>query len=373
MRVTNSMLISTLLTNLHSNMRSSDKLQSMMASGRKYANISDDPTALIFSQAARNRMARLSHYQRTLDTSKGWLTHAETGVMELQSVIVSAYEAAVDAANDTKTGSDKETIDKVINQLRSHFVDTLNTSFGSNYVFGGYNTPGDPQFDLDDRSIRPFTVENGNLMYNGFDISRFDGMPAQFLSVNLSGLSPAAQTARLNDIATDLGVTFPINGIDADDIIMLHRLKSDVITFDVGPGISLPVTMNGIDLVLFTSHDEDGKPIVRNAYNVLTDLYEGTANNMPAEELTKIIGPLHDAQTHLLTKVSEIGGRARRLDLLEARYDQDQINYRQMLSDAEDADMSDVIMRLRMAEAVMQAAMSAGARIIQPTLMDFLR
>ena len=44
-----------------------------------------------------------------------------------------------------------------------------------------------------------------------------------------------------------------------------------------------------------------------------------------------------------------------------------------MRSDAEDVDMADVIMYLKMAEAVYQAALSAGARVIQPSLMDFLR
>jgi flagellar hook-associated protein 3 FlgL len=58
---------------------------------------------------------------------------------------------------------------------------------------------------------------------------------------------------------------------------------------------------------------------------------------------------------------------------LEIRYAQDEINYTQMMSDAEDVDFAEVIMNQKMAEAVYQAALSAGARVIQPTLMDFLR
>ena len=370
MRVTNSMLVSNLMRNLNLNMRNSDRLQNMMASGRKFAHISDDPTALIYSQAARNKLARLSHYQRTVSTAQDWLVQAEAGVMELQGVVVSAYENAVDAAHDGKTASDKEAIGKVISQLRSHFVDTLNATFGDKYVYGGYNTPGDPQFDLVDRGSKAFTVEDGNLMYNGFNLSQFDGMPAMLLDSDLSNASDADITA----LAASLG--FDLTAIDPpgpEGIRMLHQLKSDVLTFDVGPGISIPVTMNGIDLVLFTTHDEAGNPVVRSVYSVLSDLYTATTTDASASEITKIIKPLQDSQTHLLASTAEAGGRVRRLELLEARYEQDQINYRKMLSDAEDVDMAEVIMDLRMAEAVMQAAMSAGARIIQPTLMDFLR
>ena len=362
MRVTNSMLVNNLMRNLNINMRNADKLQTMMASGRKFAHISDDPTALIYSQSARNKLTRLSHYQRTVTTAQDWLIQAEAGVMELQGVMVDAYEASVDAAHDGKTASDKETISKVVAQLREHFVDTLNATFGDLYVFGGYNTPGDPEASLADKGVKAFTVENGNLMFNGFDLSKFDGMPAALLhSSDIASADPADLAA-----AAALGITVA-------DLEMLHLLKSDVLSFDVGPGISIPVAMNGIDLVLYTSLDEMGNPIVRNAHSVLSDLHEATSNNWPADEITKIISPLQNGQTHLLTRTSEIGGRVRRLELLEARYEQDQVNYRQMLSDAEDVDMAEVITNLRMAEAVMQAALSAGARIIQPTLMDFLR
>jgi flagellar hook-associated protein 3 FlgL len=135
----------------------------------------------------------------------------------------------------------------------------------------------------------------------------------------------------------------------------------------------MPVTMNGIELLFFTTTDKDGNTIVRNAFNVLEELYQNIETGQSVGDISTAIKPLQDGQNHLLTKTAEIGGRIRRLDLLEARYEQDEINYKRMRSDSEDADMAEVIMNQKMAEAVYQAALSAGARIIQPTLMDFLR
>jgi flagellar hook-associated protein 3 FlgL len=43
------------------------------------------------------------------------------------------------------------------------------------------------------------------------------------------------------------------------------------------------------------------------------------------------------------------------------------------MSDNEDIDIEKVIMELKSHETVHRAALSAGARIIQPTLLDFLR
>jgi len=296
--------------------------------------------------------------------------------MELQKVMADAYNSCVDAANDGKTDSDKQNIGEVVGQLREHFVDTLNAAFGDKFVYAAYNTPGDSASTIINNDLKPFTVEDGILYFNGFNLSQFDGMSAELLNVDISGLDYGAAVAKIDGLGVSLG------SLSHDDIIMLHRLKNEVLTFDVGPGISMPVTMNGIDMVLITNTNENGETVVRNIFNVLTDLYIGTNGDdstatptppLSASELTKIIKPLQDAQNHLLTKTAEVGGRVKRLELLQARYEQDAINYERMKSDAEDVDMAEVIMRLRIAESVMQAAMSAGARIIQPTLMDFLR
>jgi len=356
-RVTNSMLMNTLLSNLSMSLTKMDSLQNQMATGRKYAHISDDPSALIYGQAARNKLARLEHYQKTVETAQSWLTQAEAGMMELQKVVGNVYEELV-SAGSVKSPDDKKNVAMMIGQLRDHYVDTLNASYGDRFVFSGYNTPGD-FIENGNPVIKPFEVIDDEIYFNGFNISQFNKVPADEFYANLNAEPPLP----------------PYD--------MLHKLMNDVITFDVGPGITMPVTMNGIDLVLYTAiNEETGLPEIRNTFDVLTDVYyavNGNPNAVPpteplgTDELTVKIKTLQDAQNHLLTKTAEIGGRSRRLELLEARYEQDHINYEGMRSDAEDADMAEVIMYLKMAETVYQAALSAGARVIQPTLMDFLR
>jgi len=374
-----------------------DKLQNQLSSGRKYGHISDDPSALIYGQAARNKLARLSHYQGAVESAQAWLTQAEAGTMEVNKVIGAIYEELV-SAGGAKTESDKQNLAMVIKELQDHYLDTLNTSFGDRFVFGGYNTPGDWSVG-NPPEVRPFTIEQvlntatgsmqPQLLFNGFNISQFDKMDSKafndlFRKIDLSGLNDAAAAdAILND--PDAAAALTASGVSIDDAIIMNRLINDVITFDVGPGISMPVTQNGIDLVFFVTRDRDdpvGSPIMRNTFDLLQEVYvaiNGDANAIPpilplgTDELTKLIGQVQESQNHILTRTAEIGGRQRRLELLEARYSQDNINYERMRSDAEDADMAEVIMFLKMAETVYQAALSAGARVIQPTLMDFLR
>lgn len=68
-----------------------------------------------------------------------------------------------------------------------------------------------------------------------------------------------------------------------------------------------------------------------------------------------------------------IGARVNRLDLQKNRLDSAQEQLTDLLSKTEDANEAEVIMNLKMQENVYNASLSAGARIIQPTLIDFLR
>ena len=367
-RITNTMMTNTLLSNLSLNLNRMDKLQNQLSSGRKYGHISDDPSALIYGQAARNKIARVSHYQSTVETAQSWLTQAEAGIMELNKVVGAVYEELV-SAGSVKTDSDKQNLAKVVAQLRDHYVDTLNTAYGDRFVFGGYNTPGDFATGQP-TDIKPFQVINNELFFNGFNISQFDGLTTEQFNAGLRGdpIPPSTPPAAPPPPAAQFDI--------------LRHLMNDVVSFDVGPGISMPVTQNGIDIVFYVARNDNGQAIIRNTFNTLDEVFLSINGNdrvsppippVGTDDLTKQIKLVQDAQNHLLTRTAEIGGRQRRLELLEARYETDALNYESMRSDAEDADIAEVIMFLKMAETVYQAALSAGARVIQPTLMDFLR
>ncbi len=69
------------------------------------------------------------------------------------------------------------------------------------------------------------------------------------------------------------------------------------------------------------------------------------------EESTGTVGSfITKFQDHLdnLNSIrSDIGGKTNRMELVLNRIDDDSINYTQLLSDAEDADMSEIIMKLK--------------------------
>ncbi|WP_112181906.1 MULTISPECIES: flagellar hook-associated protein FlgL [Paraliobacillus] len=79
--------------------------------------------------------------------------------------------------------------------------------------------------------------------------------------------------------------------------------------------------------------------------------------------------------THINNTVNEradLGARMNRVELIVNRLENQSISANKMMSDNEDADLEEVIIQLTTQESVHRAALSAGSRVIQPSLLDFL-
>jgi flagellar hook-associated protein 3 FlgL len=59
--------------------------------------------------------------------------------------------------------------------------------------------------------------------------------------------------------------------------------------------------------------------------------------------------------------------------MIQARMDELEVGLRELLSVREDVDIAEVVVRLQTEENVYRAALAAGARLIQSSLVDFLR
>ncbi|MGE5405459.1 MAG: hypothetical protein ACM3PP_11040, partial [Candidatus Saccharibacteria bacterium] len=93
-------------------------------------------------------------------------------------------------------------------------------------------------------------------------------------------------------------------------------------------------------------------------------IYESIASHVT--EIDSKLGFLLDSQ-------SRSGAKTNRLEMQKNRLEEAKITFNDLLSKAEDADMEEVIMELTNQENVYKAALATGARVIQPSLIDFLK
>lgn len=81
-----------------------------------------------------------------------------------------------------------------------------------------------------------------------------------------------------------------------------------------------------------------------------------------------------DADMNNLLRVrADVGARTNRLELSADRLESDTVNFTKLMSLNEDVDTAETIMNLKNEENVYRASLAGGARIIQPSLVDFLR
>ena len=85
------------------------------------------------------------------------------------------------------------------------------------------------------------------------------------------------------------------------------------------------------------------------------------------------IGALNRDLEQITTSRAEMGTRQARVEAAVSATAARELDLRSSLSEVEDADLPETIIDLKLQEAAYQAALGATARVLQPSLMDYLR
>ncbi len=70
---------------------------------------------------------------------------------------------------------------------------------------------------------------------------------------------------------------------------------------------------------------------------------------------------------------AKIGGKVNRLNLTLSRLDEDELNFTDLLSENEDVDVAETLIKFSAQEVIYNAALASSSKVIQNTLLDFLR
>lgn len=102
-------------------------------------------------------------------------------------------------------------------------------------------------------------------------------------------------------------------------------------------------------------------------------------DNATGKEIGDLIGLINDEtnpnsmRSTVLTEHARIGAMQNRAEIMQDRLDLREIMVKTRMRDNESVDYSKAITEMVTHESIHQAALSVGARIIQPTLVDFMR
>jgi len=309
MRVTNNMMISNMLRNLGNNTQRMSKYQNQLDSGKKISVPSDDPVVAARALKLRTDVAKVEQYQKNINDSKSWLDTTDVALGKIGDVLQKARELTVQASNSTNTPEETQKIALELKQLRVQAIHLANSSYAGRYIFSGFKT--DQKLINDDENSPNF---------------------GQF--------------------------SIDVNTVD-------ERLY-----YEIGVGDSINVNVAGGDIF------NNGGDAANGTVSSMIQMFNEVISYMDAGQYTQTSNMLDDFDREIgnvLRARADVGARQNRVDLTADRMSNDLVNFTDLMSKNEDVDIAETIMNLKNEENVYQASLAGGARIIQQTLVDFLR
>ncbi len=326
MRVTNQMMTNRMLTNINRNLGLLDKYNTQGSSGKKIQMPSDDP--IIASRALKFRtiLSENQQYMKNSEQANSWIDVTEAAVQNVNSITGKMKELCQQGASDTYSTEDRKKLLTEYNSLLEQLEQELNTTYMGRYIFSGFKTDTPPIIK----------GQNGNE-----------------LNPEIYGQRPAP------------GGQTPI--------------KDQNIGLQVGAGVVMDINTISSDLYSRADYNNfhdlgsEAEYIGSAAYEALTDDEKIAYDKELREKMSKMITTIDDYRAKVAVEHTEIGVRAKKIELVQTRLKSDETSYTDLMSDNEDVDLGEVMMNFNTANAAYQASLKIGMNINQMTLADYLR
>ncbi|KMT21688.1 flagellar hook-associated protein FlgL [Clostridium cylindrosporum] len=320
MRVTQRAMVSNYLHNLNKNYKAMGSIQQQLATGHKVSKPSDNPFIVTRTMELKASIAANERYKQNIEEGIGWTDTQEMALGQINDVLQKVRELTVQGATGTNAESDKQAISSQLKQLKEQLVEIANTSYDGRYIFSGQRT-----------TEKPFIISDGNLK-------------------------------------DEKGNAVPKGGV-------LYMGSNEGLVKELSPGVSLDIGVNGQDFFKeeYTSNSStttstDNKGIFATIDNIIDSL--GSA---PTQTTTSLLGALDKNMENISTIRSECGARQNRLEDMNNKNDSETYNMTTLLAKTYDIDLAETYTEAKVLESVYQASLNVGARVLQPSILDFLR
>ena len=151
-------------------------------------------------------------------------------------------------------------------------------------------------------------------------------------------------------------------GTEAYDGTGAYLGDATAVTRTVGEGVSVQVNLDGPTIF---------GPAGADVFTVLADIAADLRTDPAA--LTADMTALDAAFTRIQDALATVGARYDQVETMRNRLDASIVEQTNGLAEVESVDLPKTIVDLQLQEVAYQSALSAAARVLQPSLVDFLR
>jgi flagellar hook-associated protein 3 FlgL len=187
------------------------------------------------------------------------------------------------------------------------------------------------------------------------DLDQVKAAMVQLANSTYQGRSIFGGTAAVNTAA------YSTSGVYNGDAGVVNRTVDD--------GVTLQVNQTGTD-IFGTRNASD--PLKGDMFQVLDAMSSAARSGSPAD-MTAASAAFQTAVDRMSEAQIRVGGASVQVENTINRNESMMLDVKDRLASIEDVDLAEAIIGLRSNEAAYQAALGVTARVIQPSLLDFLR
>jgi flagellar hook-associated protein 3 FlgL len=316
MRVTENTNYDTIRDNIHRSKEKMENLQRQSATMRKLSQPSDDPIGASKVLELRTDKVNNDQFQMNAKMAETFLENTDHAVADLSEIILRAKEIALNQSSAASSSEDTRLgVAEEVTQLFKQAVSTGNRRVGDRYIFGGFKTqkpPVDPEGE--------YLGDDGQMM--------LEIAGGVFLSMNIPGIDVFNTHPKLSN-AGGYGEESQRSNDDGTE--------ENVNVFDELQNFRIALLTGNVDAV------------------------HGTL-----DRFDQIFGKL-------VATRSKLGSRISGLQSTSQAIERHNVTNAMLSSSIEDADMAQVMSDLSKEETVFRSSLATSKRLIQPTLLDFLK
>jgi len=313
MRVSDHTIYSSILNNLSHLMGRQEHLHDQLSSGKRITKPSDDPSGFTKSLGMKTELGSGRQYVRNIDDTIAWTQTTSGALSDVSSALQRAGELAIEGGDGTKVQSELDAIAEEVEQILRHVIDASNTKQLGRSIFSGNET------------LQP-----------AFSITGYDA------NGNVAGVAYNGDSG-IRNIEIGTGRLLPVNSLGSNEA-------------GGAPRAVFRNTLTGLD-------------VFQTLMDLRDDLLTGNVNAV----LNTDIGNVQACVTNVMSFQSEVGSKQNRLELNSTELGDREAGLVELISQNEDLDYAEAILHLSEVQTTYKAALASGARIMDTTLLDFLR
>ena len=369
MRVTHRMLTSIFMYNLDRNRINLADLQTEIATGKRINRPSDDPAEIGRLLQLRSIVKRIEGYENNINEAKSWMVTTEKLLQDTWETFSELRSTLLRAMDDTADAQSRKALACHVEQLLERLLQIANSQKEGRYVFGGTETQTAPytaSYEVDDEEftaaydtpvkLAHTRIEQGSVVVTDGTTTYTEGV--DYVVDYENGTITVLSSGSMAD-----GVTYQVD-YNTEWVSSVEENPDGIsgkIYRAVGEGLTVQANVTGPEVF-------GGSP---DAFQVLVQARDMLFRN-DRDSLKAVLSEVDLILDRIDDRLADLGTRIVRMEATGELLAREKLNAQGLLNAVGGTEIAKAIMELQQQEVVYQAALQVGARVIQPSLVNFL-